>query len=94
MKNRAIQPGRYKVIPKVPGRSYKWYLDGVPGRSGIAIHAGNVAEDSSGCLLVGTSLQRLSSTEYKIIQSQKKLTSLFSLLDLYGSNNIYIEITR
>ena len=92
--NRAIQPGTYKVIPKVPGQSCKWYLEGVPGRLGIAIHAGNVAEDSAGCLLVGTSLVKVNSQEYKITGSRNKLTSLFSLFDVYGEGNIYIEITQ
>ena len=93
-RNRAIQPGKYKVIPKVPGQSFKWYLEGVPGRLGIAIHAGNVAEDSAGCLLVGTSLVKLNSQEYKITGSTNKLKSLFSLFDMYGEGNIYIEIIQ
>ena len=31
----------------------QWYIDSVPGRSGIAIHTGNYGKDTEGCFLPG-----------------------------------------
>lgn len=66
----AIPTGTYKVLMNVKSpkySTYKWYrdlcggfmprLDNVPGFSGILIHPGNTALDSSGCLLVGKNTQ-------------------------------------
>lgn len=55
MHETAIPAGRYRVdITRSArfGRMLPILLD-VPGFSGIRIHPGNSAEDSSGCLLVG-----------------------------------------
>lgn len=62
----AIPTGTYNVRMDVKSpkySSYSWYknlcggymprLDNVPGFSGILIHPGNTALDSSGCILVG-----------------------------------------
>lgn len=51
----AIAAGRYRVIinkSKRFGRMMPLLLN-VPGRDGIRIHTGNVADDVTGCILVG-----------------------------------------
>lgn len=91
---RAIRPGEYNIIPKTPGQRYQWYLKGVPGRDGIAIHAGNYAEDSSGCLLPGTSLVKVGDSNYMVQNSTNKLDALFGLFKMYGAGNISINIIQ
>jgi hypothetical protein len=52
----AIQSGDYKVIINMSNRFQRLLplvLD-VPGFAGIRIHPGNKAEDTEGCILVGT----------------------------------------
>lgn len=53
----AIPPGRY-VIAITRSQRFGQMLplvEAVPGRSGVRIHCGNVADDTSGCILVGYS---------------------------------------
>lgn len=55
----AIPAGRYRVTitrSQRFGRMLPLLLD-VPGFTGIRIHSGNVAGDSSGCILVGRAKQ-------------------------------------
>lgn len=51
----AIPEGTYHVFITKSAKFKKWlpYLMGVPGFKGIRIHAGNKAEDTQGCILVG-----------------------------------------
>jgi hypothetical protein len=51
----AIQRGKYKVVLSFSNRFKKYLpeLINVPQFAGIRIHAGNKAEDSEGCILVG-----------------------------------------
>ena len=52
----AIPKGTYRIIITFSNRFQKplpLLLD-VPGFTGIRIHAGNTAEDTSGCILIGT----------------------------------------
>jgi hypothetical protein len=51
----AIPRGKYKVINSFSNRFKKYMpeLVNVPQFAGIRIHAGNKAEDSEGCILVG-----------------------------------------
>lgn len=81
----AIPYGTYKVTLKVQSpkysqrASYDWcqgYLPrllNVPHFDGILIHAGNTAEDSAGCILVG---------ENKVVG--KVINSMATLKRLYG----------
>jgi len=52
----AIPCGRYQVIITMSNRFKRRLplLLNVPGFEGVRIHAGNQAEDSSGCVLLGT----------------------------------------
>lgn len=56
MKGRtAIPEGRYALLVTFSPRFKRWlpYVQGVPGFEGIRIHAGNTANDTEGCILVG-----------------------------------------
>jgi hypothetical protein len=68
----AIPEGRYQVTLTVsqratrgelwaPGSDFKLpLLNSVPGRDGIRMHAGNVATDSIGCILLGSEIHGVS----------------------------------
>jgi hypothetical protein len=53
----AIPVGTYRVVvtPSVRFKRMLPLVIGVPGRSGIRIHPGNVADDTDGCILLGMS---------------------------------------
>ena len=91
----AILKGEYNIIPGVSSQKYNWYLQNVPGRSGIAIHKGNYYYDSTGCLLPGENYTYNSKEDiYSVLNSGKTLDSLSQLFKTYGNGNITITITE
>lgn len=72
---------------------FDWYVDDVPGRSGIAIHEGKNGDHTSGCLLPGDTLEyNEQAKDYTINNSQSKKNELFNFFKQYGENGIKINI--
>jgi hypothetical protein len=74
----AIPVGSYKMkISKSPkfGRLLPEILD-VPGFSGIRIHKGNTAADSSGCLIIGSRLGPKLPVELSALAEKKLLAAI------------------
>lgn len=92
---KAILGGNYQITPKQNNKQrYLWYLNGVKGRKGIAIHKGNHGTDSKGCLLPGVSYSYdKTNNEYHVWKSKEKLTELSNFFEKYGEGGIEINIT-
>lgn len=92
---KAILGGNYQITPKQNNKQrYLWYLNGVKGRKGIAIHKGNHGTDSKGCLLPGVYyLYDKTNNEYHVWKSKEKLTELSIFFEKYGEGGIEINIT-
>lgn len=73
----AIPPGRYPVLITKSTKFKKWLplLVGVPGFSGIRIHAGNCPEDTRGCILPG-----LNRRKGMVLNSNACLSEIMHLL--------------
>lgn len=93
-KDKAIIYGTYNIVPtKYSWQKFKWYIDNVPGRTGIAIHRGTQGDDTSGCLLPGSSFYfDKENSDYKLKDSRKKEKELFCFFEKYGANGIKINI--
>ena len=92
----AIPTGFYRLrVTMSPRfRIYLPLLDGVIGRSGIRIHAGNTIDHTEGCILVGEAdLPNL-----RLLSSLKTLHRLCDVLLNYQNQNpydeMYIEISE
>ena len=73
--------------------TYQWYVDSVPGRSGIAIHTDNYGKDTEGCFLPGENYSYDKETgTYNVWNSKKKAKELFDFFDNYGHNGIKINV--
>lgn len=95
----AIPYGAYEVTIKVKSpkyscrASYNWckgYLPrliGVPHFDGILIHAGNTADDSAGCIIVGRN-----KTKGKVIDSMVTLKELYKRLEQADTKGETIKI--
>lgn len=93
----AIPTGTYvvdmnTVSPKFGKRSWAQPYEGkvprlqdVPGYEGVLIHPGNIADDTSGCILVGRN-----KVKGQVVESQNTFHSLMNILK--GDNDITITI--
>ena len=91
--DKAIMYGTYNIVPKKKGQRYEWYVEKVPGRTGIAIHGGNNGSHTSGCLLPAEKFtQDSNSDNYTTVGTQKKKKELFEFFNRYGKNGIKINI--
>lgn len=94
----AIPTGRYRVTLEVQSpkfskyKAYAWcdgYLPrliNVPAFDGVLLHAGNSANDTDGCLLVGQNL-----VVGKVLNSMATLKKLYEILKS-AKDSIYITI--
>lgn len=48
-----VPAGTYKCVRHVSDRFNTFRLEGVPGRSAILFHSGNISDDTRGCILLG-----------------------------------------
>ena len=93
--NYAIPSGFYRLrVTMSPRfRIYLPLLDGVIGRSGIRIHAGNTIDHTEGCILVGEAdLPNL-----RLLSSLKTLHRLCDILlyqQNYTKDETYIEVSE
>ncbi len=86
----AIPPGTYKVIvtwsPRFQ-RRLPLLLD-VPDFDGVRIHPGNTAQDTEGCILVGTQI-----STNMVLNSRAAFEALFKRLEQALANADTIKIT-
>lgn len=87
----AIPKGTYEVIVNRSarfGRDLPLLLN-VPGFVGIRIHAGNTAEDTEGCILVGEKIGNDA-----VVESRVALAELMTLIQeaIAGGERVHIEI--
>lgn len=90
----AIPTGRYEIEITFSNRFQKPLpiLKDVKGFLGIRIHAGNRAEDSEGCILVG---ERLHPQENTIANSRKAFAKVYKLIgEALLNEEVYITITK
>lgn len=86
----AIPAGKYRVVMTKSPRFGKVLPEvlNVPNYSGVRIHAGNKAEDTEGCLLVGEEAY-----ENTIGRSREALVELMAAIDMAisGGEQVWIE---
>lgn len=89
IKDSLIPAGIYKGLPySSPRHPNAFAILGVPGRSNILIHVGNVERDTTGCILVGLSAGTLGQMP-AVKQSKDALLLLHHLL---GENGFQLQI--
>ena len=89
----AIPAGRYRVVIDFSqrfGRMMPHILD-VPGFTGVRLHSGNVAADTSGCVLVG-----LGRSEQGVTRSRDAMERLLAQLApaLARGEQVWIEVVN
>ena len=90
----AIPDGFYRVRMTYSPRFQEVLpiLDGVIGRTGIRIHAGNTIEHTEGCILVGDADQSHLSPTNRLLSSRRRLNELRNYLLTYQKQNPYEEV--
>lgn len=85
----AIPSGRYQLILNYSNRFKKIMplLVNVPGFDGVRIHAGNKAEDTEGCLLLG-----MEKAVNSVLKSRLAFQKLMSLLQSVKLEKVYITV--
>ena len=87
-----IPAGRYTAafLPSSPSGKYRnvFWVKNVPGRGGILIHAGNVASQSKGCILLGARRGMLAG-QPAVLNSR---TALGEFMDLMGHDDFTLHI--
>ena len=87
-----IPPGDYTVEYLLKSASGKYrdcyHVAGVPGRSGILIHLGNTADDTTGCILPGMKCGTLWGEEAVLNSAQ----AMSRIHELTGRKNFKLSI--
>lgn len=83
----AVPRGKFKMINTFSNRFQKELplLVNVPGFEGIRIHGGNTAEDSEGCILVGTNR-----TKFGVSNCQPMVSKIIGIIK--SSDETFITI--
>ncbi|OJX91988.1 MAG: hypothetical protein BGP01_06820 [Paludibacter sp. 47-17] len=91
----AIKYGTYNVVPSTfNGQTGYYEVTGVEGRTNIKIHLGNTGDDTTGCLLPGTTGYYNSTTgESTVTGSKNMMDQLRNFLGSYGSSGITMQIS-
>lgn len=83
-----IPGGEYRWVKRQPYGNFPYVhidLIGVPGRSGVKIHAGNYYTQILGCILVGNTLKDINKDGIKdVCNSKLTLAKLMRLLPYEG----------
>lgn len=84
----AIPTGTYKLAVTFSQRFQKHLpeLLDVPGYSGVRIHSGNTAEDTEGCIIIGTGRNKDG-----VANSRYAVSTLMEIL--HGQTNVTITIS-
>lgn len=89
-----IPPGAYQArfLPRSTSGKYRnvFWLQDVPGRSGILIHSGNVVAHTRGCLIIGKRRGTLAG-QPAVLNSR---TALLELVTLTGKNDFRLTIPQ
>ena len=87
-----IPAGTYQVdyLHRSASGKYKrcYWIKGVPGRSAILIHSGNIVDHSKGCLIIGKRRGWLAG-QRAVLNSR---TALGELYDVIGPNSFTLTI--
>lgn len=91
--DKSIKYGTYNIVPGRTWQTYDWYVDKVPGRTGIAIHGGTDGSNTLGCLLPAENfVHDKEKDNYRTVNSGKKKKELFDFFKKYGKNGIKINV--
>lgn len=86
-----IPKGEYECVwHRSPRYGWVYALTGVPDRSHILIHAGNIAAHTKGCILPGRRFGELSGQPAVLVSR----AATRSLADHFGKKPFTLEVTR
>jgi len=87
----AIPYGTYKVRKTMSPRFKRmmWELQNVPGFAGIRIHAGNTAQDTEGCILLG---RHINGDYTGVAQSKAAVAEFEAILANMGNPDWEVEV--
>ena len=88
-----IPPGNYtckRIVSPKFGTTYE--VEGVPGRSGILFHAGNIVSHSEGCIILAEKFGKLEG-DRAVLNSGKTFTKFLNAMNAYEEFNLLIKET-